>query len=50
MSKNEVMKVSDFKKNRDNPFIAEAIERIDNNVVKKIIKKVPQFVVMTPKN
>jgi hypothetical protein len=35
MSKKEVVKVSDFKKNRDNPFIAEAIERIDNNVVKK---------------
>ncbi len=35
IEKNEIAKVSDFQKNRENPFMKEAIEQIENNVVKK---------------
>jgi hypothetical protein len=35
MAKKEVAKVSDFQKNRNNPFIEEAIEQIENSIVKK---------------
>jgi hypothetical protein len=45
MENKKVLKLTDFQKNEENPFMKQAIEGIENHVVKKYHKKVVREVI-----